>query len=192
MRISRPRQSPRALLAPAKARRAALYTGFLFRCGCLRCTSDGVLDAPIVDAAAEALARGSVDDRLDGRSRSSPRLPRRGAATAGGPAPARGEGAREDDRGGGRAPRARRAARPAARARTTRIRAAAAAFVAEAARRLDRIADPVAPGRDCPSRANAVAAALGRPRRYLQNTCTTQPTAAPTSRCPPTRLPGRR
>ena len=56
--------SPRALLAPAKARRAALYTGFLFRCGCLRCASDGVLDAPIVDAAAEALARGSVDDRL--------------------------------------------------------------------------------------------------------------------------------
>jgi hypothetical protein len=56
--------APRALLAPAKARRAALYTGFLFRCGCLRCASDGVLDAPIVDAAAEALARGAVDDRL--------------------------------------------------------------------------------------------------------------------------------
>ena len=56
--------APRALLAPAKARRAALYTGFLFRCGCLRCASDGVLDAPIVDAAAEALARGLVDDRL--------------------------------------------------------------------------------------------------------------------------------
>ncbi len=56
--------SPRALLAPAKARRAALYTGFLFRCGCLRCTSNKVLDAPIVDAAAEALTKGSVDDRL--------------------------------------------------------------------------------------------------------------------------------
>ena len=47
--------SPRARRARAKARRAALYTGFLFRCGCLRCASDGVLDAPIVDAAAEAL-----------------------------------------------------------------------------------------------------------------------------------------
>ena len=56
--------SPRALLAPSKARRAALYTGFLFRCGCLRCTSDAVLDAPSVDAAAEALAKGLVDDRL--------------------------------------------------------------------------------------------------------------------------------
>ena len=47
-----------------QARRAALYTGFLFRCGCLRCTSNKVLDAPIVDAAAGALARGAVDDRL--------------------------------------------------------------------------------------------------------------------------------
>ena len=56
--------SPRALLAPAKARRAALHTGFLFRCGCLRCTTDNVLDAPVVDAAAEALAKGLVDDRL--------------------------------------------------------------------------------------------------------------------------------
>ena len=56
--------SPRALLAPAKARRAALHTGFLFRCGCLRCTSDVVLDAPVVDAAAEALTKGLVDDRL--------------------------------------------------------------------------------------------------------------------------------
>ena len=56
--------SPRALLAPAKARRAALHTGFLFRCGCLRCTSNEILDAPIVDAAAEALTRGLVDDRL--------------------------------------------------------------------------------------------------------------------------------
>ena len=56
--------SPRALLAPAKARRAALYTGFRFRCSCLRCTSDVVLDAPIVDAAAEALTKGLVDDRL--------------------------------------------------------------------------------------------------------------------------------
>ena len=56
--------SPRALLAPAKARRAALHTGFLFRCGCLRCTSNKVLDAPIVDAAAEALTKFLVDDRL--------------------------------------------------------------------------------------------------------------------------------
>jgi hypothetical protein len=56
--------APRVLMAPAKARRAALYTGFLFRCGCARCTSDGVLDAPIVDAAAEALTKGFVDDRL--------------------------------------------------------------------------------------------------------------------------------
>ena len=56
--------SPRALLAPAKARRAALYTGFLFRCGCARCTSNEILDAPVVDAAAEALAKGLVDDRL--------------------------------------------------------------------------------------------------------------------------------
>ena len=56
--------APRVLMAPAKARRAALYTGFLFRCGCLRCTTDNVLDAPIVDAAAEALAQGLVDDRL--------------------------------------------------------------------------------------------------------------------------------
>ena len=56
--------SPRALLAPAKARRAALHTGFLFRCGCLRCTTDNVLDAPVVDGAAEALAKGLVDDRL--------------------------------------------------------------------------------------------------------------------------------
>ena len=56
--------APRALLAPAKARRAALHAGFLFRCGCARCTSDAVLDASMVDAAAEALARGLVDDRL--------------------------------------------------------------------------------------------------------------------------------
>ncbi len=56
--------SPRALLAPAKARRAALSAGFLFRCGCLRCTSNEILDAPIVDAAAEALTKGLVDDRL--------------------------------------------------------------------------------------------------------------------------------
>ena len=56
--------SPRALLAPAKARRAALHTGFLFHCGCLRCTTDNVLDAPVVDAAAEALTKGLVDDRL--------------------------------------------------------------------------------------------------------------------------------
>ncbi len=56
--------SPRVLMAPAKARRAALSTGFRFRCGCLRCTSDRVLDAPIVDAAAEALTKGLVDDRL--------------------------------------------------------------------------------------------------------------------------------
>ena len=56
--------SPRALLAPAKARRAALCTGFLFRCACVRCTSNKVLDAPVVDAAAEALTRGMCDDRL--------------------------------------------------------------------------------------------------------------------------------
>ena len=56
--------APRALLAPAKARRAALSTGFLFRCACVRCTSNEILDAPVVDAAAEALARGLVDDRL--------------------------------------------------------------------------------------------------------------------------------
>ena len=56
--------SPRALLAPAKARRAALHTSFLFRCGCLRCTTDAVLDASMVDAAAEALTKGLVDDRL--------------------------------------------------------------------------------------------------------------------------------
>jgi hypothetical protein len=56
--------APRVLMAPSKARRAALYTGFRFRCGCLRCTTDNVLDAPVVDAAAEALARGLVDDRL--------------------------------------------------------------------------------------------------------------------------------
>ena len=56
--------APRALLAPAKARRAALHTGFLFHCGCLRCTTDNVLDAPVVDAAAEALTKGLVDDRL--------------------------------------------------------------------------------------------------------------------------------
>jgi len=56
--------SPRALLAPSKARRAALHTGFLFRCACVRCTSNEILDAPVVDAAAEALAKGLVDDRL--------------------------------------------------------------------------------------------------------------------------------
>ena len=55
---------PRVLMAPAKARRAALSTGFLFRCACVRCTSNEILDAPIVDAAAEALSRGMVDDRL--------------------------------------------------------------------------------------------------------------------------------
>jgi len=56
--------APRALLAPSKARHAALHTGFLFRCGCARCTSDVVLDASMVDAAAEALTKGLVDDRL--------------------------------------------------------------------------------------------------------------------------------
>ena len=33
MRCASPYLSPRVLLAPAKARRAALHTGFLFRCG---------------------------------------------------------------------------------------------------------------------------------------------------------------
>ena len=74
-----------------KARRAALYTGFLFRCGCLRCASDGVLDAPIVDAAAEALAKGGRRPARTGARGPLRRLPRRGhAAAPGGPAPARG------------------------------------------------------------------------------------------------------
>jgi hypothetical protein len=56
--------SPRALAAPASARRAALEAGFLFRCACARCTSKEEVDVAVVDAAAEALTNSVVDDRL--------------------------------------------------------------------------------------------------------------------------------
>ena len=56
--------SPRALAAPTSARRAALEAGFLFRCACARCASKEQVDVAVVDAAAEALTNGVVDDRL--------------------------------------------------------------------------------------------------------------------------------